>query len=233
VVTLAKMATAKPKRSPKPTAKVASARSRPEAANSLRKKPLQERSRLRLERILAAGEKEFADEGYDGATMEKIAERAGTSIGSVYQFFPDKRALFRSVAERYESDSRDYFAKLIFEAQPGMSVDELIDYALEGVWTFMRQGDGLRAVWLNGLLSRELLELAGAMNEKSAEVLSQLLAARAPKLPRARRELVARFTIDLVGSMLFVAARNPAATGEKIIEELKLNVKAYLGRVLG
>ena len=226
------MATAKPKRSPKPAAKVAASAVRAEPANPLRKKPLQERSRLRLERILAAGEKEFADEGYDAATMEKIADRAGTSIGSVYQFFPDKRALFRSVAERYESDSRDYFAKLIFEAQPGMSVDELVDYALEGVWSFMRQGDGLRAVWLNGFLSRELIELAEAMNEKSAEVLSQLIATRAPKLPRARRELVARFTIDMVGCMLFVAARSPAALAERVIEELKLNVKAYLARVV-
>lgn len=55
--------------------------------------PTQNRGRMRVEALLDAAESVIAERGYDAATMTEIAERAGASIGSLYQYFPTKAAI--------------------------------------------------------------------------------------------------------------------------------------------
>jgi AcrR family transcriptional regulator len=47
----------------------------------------------KLERILAAGRELFTENGYDGTTTRAISERAGIATGTLFSYFPDKRAL--------------------------------------------------------------------------------------------------------------------------------------------
>ena len=197
----------------------------------LRNEPTQERGRARLRLILDVAEKEFADEGYERVTMEEVARKSKSSIGSVYRFFPDKRALFNAVARRYEEEARAHFSQIVAGASPDMSVAALVDLALDGIWAFNEKSNGLRAVWLNGQWSNELLELAGAMNEESAGLIAALFGVRAPNLTLARRKVVARFVVDLVSCLLFVAARDPKSA-PSVIAETKTAVKSYLAAVL-
>jgi AcrR family transcriptional regulator len=55
--------------------------------------PTQERGKMRVEALIEAAESVIAARGYDAATMTEIAERAGASIGSLYQYFPTKAAI--------------------------------------------------------------------------------------------------------------------------------------------
>jgi AcrR family transcriptional regulator len=198
----------------------------------LRKIPLQERSRERLERILDSGQREFAGVGYEAATMESIAERAETSIGSLYQFFPDKRALFDAVAARYERQAADFLTALITSAPEGMSMEDMVSRYLDAFWTFMQSSEGVRAVWINGRLSRSLLDLSDAMNRESAARVADLLAIHASHLSKSRRESVAMTIVELVGCMLFVAVRKRPPHGKRVIAETKTVLTGYLSRVL-
>lgn len=65
-----------------------------------RKRPIQSRSRATYDAILDAAAQVLADEGYPASTTNKIAERAGASIGSVYEYFPSKEAIFAALIER-------------------------------------------------------------------------------------------------------------------------------------
>lgn len=58
-----------------------------------RRKPRQVRAELTRERILTAAAHVFAERGYAGGTTNRIAERARISIGSLYQYFPNKDAI--------------------------------------------------------------------------------------------------------------------------------------------
>ncbi|MBA3447641.1 MAG: TetR family transcriptional regulator [Pseudaminobacter sp.] len=72
-----------------------------------RRAPSQQRSRERVERILAGASTLIAETGSDAMRMSEVAERAGISIGSLYQYFPDKGAIIRTLAERYNAQGRE------------------------------------------------------------------------------------------------------------------------------
>jgi AcrR family transcriptional regulator len=66
-----------------------------------RKAPRQQRSQETYDAILDAAAQLFERLGYAAATTNKIAERAGVSIGSLYQYFPNKDALLYALGERH------------------------------------------------------------------------------------------------------------------------------------
>jgi AcrR family transcriptional regulator len=65
-----------------------------------RRSPTQQRGLERVSKLLAAAVDEFAAVGYEAATMEAIARRAKSPIGSLYQFFPNKQAIARTLRAR-------------------------------------------------------------------------------------------------------------------------------------
>ncbi len=88
----------------------------------LRRKPRQQRSIASWHAVLDAAAQLFGELGYARTTTNKVAERAGVSIGSLYQYFADKDALLRALAERHvrEAMSRlePEFARLRAQCPP-------------------------------------------------------------------------------------------------------------------
>src|SRR5271154_2120689 len=68
---------------------------------SVRRRPTQHRARVTVEAVLDAVVRILKREGFGAITTNRIAEVAGVSIGSVYQYFPDKRAIFTALHQRH------------------------------------------------------------------------------------------------------------------------------------
>ena len=66
-----------------------------------RKEPRQPRARATVDAILLAAAHILKTEGFERATTNRIAERAGVSIGSLYQYFPNKQAVVAALRERH------------------------------------------------------------------------------------------------------------------------------------
>lgn len=188
--------------------------------------------------MVDAAETEFADVGYEAATTEAIAERAGTSIGSLYQFFPHKRALFDAVAQRYQGRASAFFVSLVEEGSsmtaaaaasgaPAETVEMLIDTTLDAFWKFVRTSKGFRAVWVNGHLSHELLDSESKLNEEAARRVAELAEVFAPHLSPKRREVVSTMLVEVAGLMLFAASRRKEPLASSLIEETKTLLKRY------
>jgi len=65
-----------------------------------RRRPKQSRSRATCEAILEAASQILERTGPQGFTTASVAERAGVSIGTLYQYFPDKQAILLAAAQR-------------------------------------------------------------------------------------------------------------------------------------
>jgi AcrR family transcriptional regulator len=81
-------------------------RKRSESLNP-RKKPRQRRAQATIDTIFEATIQVLLANGVDGVTTIQIAERAGVSIGSLYQYFPNKRALMASAVRRHVGEVVD------------------------------------------------------------------------------------------------------------------------------
>ncbi|WP_394824356.1 TetR/AcrR family transcriptional regulator [Pendulispora albinea] len=202
-------------------------------ASGARRIPLQQRSRERLERILEAAASLFIERGYDAATMENIAERAQTSIGSVYQFYPNKRAIFDAMAVRYIELARERFEELLVSYARIERWDEMLHQAIDAFAAFERSGVIIRAVWLNWQMSPEFLIAGEALNREFARRVETFLAERAKELPAEKRLLVATMLVEHITAMMIVSVRRNDALGEAVIAETKVLLRRYLRPYLG
>jgi AcrR family transcriptional regulator len=103
---------------------------------SPRKRPAQRRSVETVERILDAAARLFDERGYRGTTTNHVAEAASVSVGSLYQYFPNKDALLVALARRHLHESAaafaDRLARLAASEPPLEEVTRsLIELALE------------------------------------------------------------------------------------------------------
>ncbi|QKD02939.1 TetR/AcrR family transcriptional regulator [Mesorhizobium loti] len=71
-----------------------------------RREPKQQRSRQTVDAVLEAVQLVVKRHGTRAITTNRIAEAAGVSVGSLYQYFPDKRAIFTALHDRHVDDVR-------------------------------------------------------------------------------------------------------------------------------
>lgn len=82
-----------------------------------RKAPRQARSRETVDALVEAAAQVFERHGYAAGTTNRIAERAGVSIGSLYQYFPNKDALLFALVERHVAEGAALLGPLALSLQ--------------------------------------------------------------------------------------------------------------------
>ena len=87
----------------------------PKRRLSPRKTPRQERSRATVEAVLEATTDILVREGYSKLTTNRIAERAGVNIASLYQYFPGKEAIVAELRRRHGADQRAALRQVLAE----------------------------------------------------------------------------------------------------------------------
>lgn len=93
---------------------------------SPRKSPRQERSRITVERILDAAARIFQEQGYLGTTTNEIADEAEVSVGSLYQYFPNKDALLVALTRRHIESATAGLVGVVLGLSPDDGMRETI-----------------------------------------------------------------------------------------------------------
>src|SRR5271165_3498266 len=102
----------------------------------LRKAPKQERGQRRIACILEAAAEEFARVGFDAATTNGIAARAKTSVGSLYQFFPNKEAILEALTEHYLGEIRALHAVVLADEAARLPLPEFYNQLVDRLAEF-------------------------------------------------------------------------------------------------
>jgi len=197
----------------------------PDAA--ARRVPTQVRAKKRVERMIDAAAHVFAEEGYGAATMEGIAARAETSIGSIYQFFPNKLSLFNALAEHYHGKLRVFFDLLLSGPLLEQPWEVILDSGIDAFMEFHQNEPGFRAVWAGLHLTEQVVTEGEAINRDFAKRLETILAAKLPGVAARQRPVIATMMVEVLTWMLVVCVRRPAEA-----KALMTETKAMLGRYL-
>ncbi|MET7476206.1 TetR/AcrR family transcriptional regulator [Streptomyces sp. NPDC005648] len=198
-------------------------------ATSLRRAPVQRRSAERLTRILDACAELLDEVGYDALSTRAVALRAGVPIGSVYRFFGNKRQMADALAQR----NLEHFTERVTERlkEPGEGGwRTAMDAVLDEYLAMKRTAPGFSLVDFGNQIPVGARD--AEPNHRVADRLTDLLSgylAREPDDDLRRTFLIAVETAD---TLVHLAFRVAPEGDEKIIEEAREMLRAYLARVL-
>ncbi len=145
------------------------------AAEAVRRNPTQQRSRDRQERILAIATQLIADKGSDQLKMSEIAERSEISIGSLYQYFPDKSSVIRTLAERYNAESRRCIAEAMEAVEDAKGLRAAYSQLLDQYYEIVMATPVMRDIWSGMQADKQLLQLELGESRVAGALLSQAM----------------------------------------------------------
>jgi AcrR family transcriptional regulator len=147
----------------------------PAAAPAARKSPIQERSKARVERILEAAAELIARGGSDQLKMSEVAASAGISIGSLYQYFPEKSALIRMLAERINAGSRECIRDGLKDVTDLASLQSAFAELVDVYYAIVNERPVMRDIWSGMQADRQLLGLQIAESRVCGQMLADAM----------------------------------------------------------
>ncbi|BAZ36578.1 TetR family transcriptional regulator protein (plasmid) [Calothrix sp. NIES-4101] len=194
----------------------------------MRRQPKQKRSQQRVEKILQAAAEVFVEVGYEAATTHMIAAKAETAIGSLYQFFPDKLAIFHALEALHMERVTAIHAKLMKSANKQKSVSEFIECVVNTYAEYF--ADPMpRIVYIQYFVAPEMFQI---FNETFNEWLIQQFAGLFRRwnldLTVEKSELLAETVHLSYNTLLLNALRHDQHQRQARYAEIKALLVAYL-----
>jgi AcrR family transcriptional regulator len=193
-----------------------------------RKTPQQARSAATIEAIHTATIQVLLAEGVGRLTTTRVAERAGVSIGTMYQYYPHKQALLFAVVER-QLQSITVAMLAAAERLEGCDVATVAD-GLAMAWLDAKMADMVASRAIYGIAAEfDLGEVMGRVKQQMTQVIGQLLAT-APDARFADLDSTAFMLMALLGGSVRVAmeAEGTEDNLARLRRELPRVCQAYL-----
>ncbi|EHK88973.1 TetR/AcrR family transcriptional regulator [Saccharomonospora azurea] len=202
-----------------------------QAATPLRRQPVQQRSARRVERMLDASAELLDEIGYEGLTTTLIAKRAGVAVGSLYQFFPDKRAVVQALTQR----NLERFIAAVNERLGTLDPHhwwDVVDSLLDIYLTMHRQVPGFSTVHFGDVVDLQLLDEGRTNNRVIIDALTGLLTAHV-NVPPEEATLPISVAVEAADGLLNYAFRLDPQGDQAVIDETKALIKGYLAGKFG
>lgn len=198
----------------------------------LRRVPVQGRSVARVQRMLDACAELVDEVGYEGLTTTLLAERAGVAIGSVYQFFPDKRAVVQALTLR---NVEAYLARLAERIPAGELLDwwDGVDAAIEEYIELHRTVPGFRTLHFGDVVDVHLIDAERDNNQVIADHLAELLIRYHSVVDRPKLRFALMIAVEAADALIKLAFRRNSDGDDEVLAESKALVREYLHRHVG
>jgi len=194
-----------------------------DTSSGARRVPRRERGERRVAELLDAAAVIIGEVGYDAATMTAIAERAGASIGAVYQYFPNKEAVGLALRTQYAAELSERWTPVAEEAA-GLETAPLVERIFVVLMDFIES----RPAFLS-LLSAPLNYKGNrAARNRLREHFADTFRAKRPSLLPDEAVRIANVTFQVVKAMSPVYADAKRKDRPEVLREFKLVVTAYL-----
>ena len=196
-------------------------------SNPVRVAPQQERSTRRLAGFLEAAAELFASAGYEATTMTAIAERSGSSIGALYNYFPDKQSLAFTLVNQYASELEELW-KPVIEQAATVPHTEFANLFIETITGFVQK----RPAYLSLISAPVKFRREPAARKASRLMIAKSFRAKNPSLSEDRALLAAYMAFQIVKGMMALYTEAPSGTRDAVVNESKKLLTMYLGSFL-
>jgi AcrR family transcriptional regulator len=180
-----------------------------------RREPVQKRSRERYERMLTSATEIIAEMGSHAMRMSDVAARAEVAIGSLYQYFPDKAAIIRVLAERSHAECRRCIVERLADVQTveefRVGFREIFAQYLD----MFRAEPVMRDIWSALQAEKSLAAVEMAESRASGRVVADILARLRPDADRRDLEESAFLVMYLGETAIRLASSQNEAEGRR------------------
>ncbi|MEO1231592.1 MAG: TetR/AcrR family transcriptional regulator [Myxococcota bacterium] len=199
---------------------------------TMRRVPRQARARLRVATILSAARELVVEKGSDAMKMSELAARAGISIGSLYQYFPDKPAVLRELALEFMGRVRLFLEDALADISSEKDALDRCVAATDGYYRLLLSDPGSRDVWASTQGDKQLQRLDVEDSRANGRLIAEALrpfvvAARQPQL-----EATCFLFAHLAGATARLALAVEPDEGDRLMSELCDTVRHGLEKVL-
>lgn len=202
--------------------------------SNLRRQPKQQRGKQRVEKILDAAAAVFDEVGYEAATTHMIAARAGTAIGSLYQFFPDKAAIFKAMELRHTERVKRFWAQLDIPKIVQLPLRQMIHQLGTAVAELLEQPVS-RVVFVQFYLAPQIFQsIDESMTQEAIAFMATILKQRNPDLPAQQHHLLAEVCIHSSNAVMLAALRSRDETHhQRLTQQIEELMVSYLTPYMG
>ncbi|MEV5846333.1 TetR/AcrR family transcriptional regulator [Streptomyces sp. NPDC051985] len=198
----------------------------------LRRTPQQARSKARLARVLKAAERVLVAEGVQALTTTRVAAEAKVSVGSLYQYLPDRDAIIDALAATYFSQLEAVMEEFVRSAATERWPDP-VGVLIDTYAGLYRTEEGFRALWFGSGLTDRTREADREHKRRMADGVRRVLlalgiAGDSEDLGRACH--AALLAADALAQEAF---RRDAGGDTALLEEAKVMLRGYLTAIAG
>ena len=186
-----------------------------------RRAPSQQRSRDRVARVLAVASDQIADIGSDAMRMSEVAEKAGISIGSLYQYFPDKSAIIRMLAARYNADGRACIEAALAEVRDMAGLRKAFAGLVDTYYALFLAEPVMRDIWSGTQADKALRDIELADSRANGALLAKTLTRLRPRANPATLAASAFLVMHLGEATMRLAISIKRAEGDAVVAAYK------------
>ena len=197
-----------------------------------RRLPTQRRSRERVERMLSVATTLISEKGIDAVKMSEIASLADVSIGSLYQYFPEKAALVRTLAERYNAEGRACVEAELGTVNVDAALEPTLHRIVDGYYEMFMQLPAMRDIWRATQADKALQEMDEADCEHHAMMLYRVLINLRPNADQTELKTLASLVMQQIAAVVRHAITLERTEGDATIEMFKKMFIANVFEVL-
>lgn len=207
--------------------------STPDSANQIllpRRRPAQQRSREKFDRILAAARVVLVDVGFESFTFDEVAKRAEVPIGTIYQYFANKYVMICEL-DRHDTAASIAEIQRFSQQVPALQWPDFLNEFIDHLSVMWRTDPSRRSVWHAIQSTPATRATAAATEQPMLDIIGDVMRPLAPRTTPEQRLEIASLLVHTVSSLLNYAVHDPTSSDEVFesrVAEIKRMIVAYL-----
>jgi AcrR family transcriptional regulator len=193
--------------------------------------PRQARAREKLARVLESADRLLAEEGVEALTTTRVAAAAGVSVGTLYQYLPDRDAITEALAEGYLARLEDLMTAFADQAAKE-TWDDPVALLVDAFAALYRAEPGFRALWLGRGLTEATREADVAHKRVMATGVHRVLVAQGLLRDDDEAATACRTAFLAADAVIQEAFRADPDGAAGLLDHLKAMLRAYLERLV-